>query len=85
MVLRTDSTTLYDRLAARKYPESKLQENLDSEIMQVLLTEAQESYDEEIVVELQSDEAEDIDSNVARIEAWITKWTEDQAAAASAG
>ena len=56
VVLRTDSTKLYDRLKARKYPEAKLQENLDSEIMEVLLEEARESYDAEIVVELRSDE-----------------------------
>lgn len=42
--------------------------------MQVLLEEARESYDEEIVVELTSDATEDIESNVERIEAWITHW-----------
>lgn len=74
IVLRTISTTLYDRLEARHYPEQKLQENLDSEIMEVLLEEARESYDAEIVVELQSNELEDLDSNVDRIEKWITSW-----------
>ncbi len=74
MVLRTDSTRLYDRLKARNYPESKLQENLDSEIMEVLLEEARESYDKEIVVELQSNEAEDVESNVERIVIWIENW-----------
>jgi broad-specificity NMP kinase len=57
-----------------KYPEAKLQENLDSEIMEVLLQEAHESYDEEIVVELRSDTAEELDANVDRIEAWIKQW-----------
>ncbi|MCJ1275662.1 factor activating pos9 [Puttea exsequens] len=74
-VLRTDSTKLYDRLEARQYPENKMQENLDSEIMEVLLEEARESYDEEIVVELRSDEVEDIEANVERIEAWVIDWT----------
>jgi len=74
VVLRTDSTRLYDRLKARNYPESKLQENLDSEIMEVLLEEARESYDKEIVVELQSNEAEDVESNVERIVIWIENW-----------
>lgn len=77
VVLRTNSTILYDRLAARQYPETKLQENLDSEIMEVLLEEARESYDEEIIVELQSNEAEDLDSNVERIELWVTDWRRD--------
>lgn len=74
VVLRTDSTHLYDRLKARGYAEAKLQENLDSEIMEVLLSEARESYDAEIVVELQSVEIDDIEENVERIESWIKNW-----------
>ena len=77
VVLRIDSTRLYDRLKARNYPENKLQENLDSEIMEVLLEEARESYNEEIVVELQSNEAEDIESNVERIMMWIENWKDN--------
>lgn len=77
VVLRTNSTKLYDRLKARLYPEQKLQENLDSEIMQVLLEEARESYDEEIIVELESNDPEDIESNVDRIEIWIGNWRRD--------
>ena len=77
VVLRTDSTHLYDRLKARGYSEAKLQENLDSEIMEVLLSEARESYDAELVVELQSIEAEDIENNIERIEAWIKNWKLD--------
>ena len=46
--------------------------------MEVLLDEARESYDEEIVVELWSDEAEDIESNVGRIETWFKNWKQDQ-------
>lgn len=46
--------------------------------MEVLLDEARQSYDEDIVVELQSDEADDIEGNVARIETWIKNWKEDQ-------
>ena len=79
VVLRTDSTKLYDRLKARNYAEQKLQENLDSEIMEVLLDEARESYEQEIVVELRSDEADDIESNVGRIETWVRNWKQDQA------
>lgn len=74
VVLRTNSNNIYDRLKARQYPEQKLQENLDSEIMQVLLEEARESYDEEIIVELESNEPNDIESNVDRIEIWIINW-----------
>ncbi|KAK8067140.1 adenylate kinase HBR1 [Apiospora hydei] len=84
VVLRVDSTTLYDRLAARKYPEAKLQENIDSEIMQVLLQEARDSYDEQMVVELQSNTSDEMDSNVDRIEQWLTQWKKDNAEGESA-
>ncbi|OBT48186.1 hypothetical protein VE00_00955 [Pseudogymnoascus sp. WSF 3629] len=77
VVLRVNSTILYDRLKSRNYPELKLQENLDSEIMEVLLQEARDSYDEEIVVELTSNTSEEVDSNVARIEAWVAQWMKD--------
>lgn len=79
VVLRTDSTILYDRLKARGYQEKKLQENLDSEIMEVLLEEAREGYDGEIVVELRSDEAGEVEGNVHRIEKWIGEWKRNNA------
>ena len=79
VVLRCDSTMLYDRLTARGYKDKKLDENMDSEIMQVLLDEARESYREEIVVELRSDSTEDVDGNVERIEQWVEQWRKDNA------
>ncbi|KAF2841431.1 P-loop containing nucleoside triphosphate hydrolase protein [Patellaria atrata CBS 101060] len=79
VVIRCDSTLLYDRLSARGYVKKKLDENMDVEIMEVLLNEARESYDENIVVKLQSDTLEDIDSNVERIEVWIRNWKQDNA------
>ena len=69
---------MYDRLKARKYSEEKLQENLDSEIMEVLLQEAREAFAQEIVIELRSDEAEDIEGNVERVEMWIANWKKDR-------
>lgn len=77
VVLRTDSTKLYDRLTNRQYSEQKLQDNLDSEIMEVLLQEARESYDAEIVVELRSDEADDVENNVERVKIWIKDWKQN--------
>lgn len=76
-MLRTDSTKLYDRLKARNYPEQKLQENMDSEIMEVLLHEARESYSGDIVIELPSNDADDIEANLERIEIWIKDWKQD--------
>lgn len=56
-----------------------MQENLDSEIMQVVLEEAREAYDAQIVVELESNTAADLESNVARIETWLKQWKADRA------
>jgi adenylate kinase len=52
---------------------------MDVEIMQVLLEEAREGFDEEIVVELQSSSLDDIDDNVDRIITWIEQWKENNA------
>lgn len=76
-VVRCDNKLLFDRLKARGYGGKKLDENMDCEIMEVLLHEAREAYDEEIVVELRSEKTEDIDQNVERIEQWITNWKKD--------
>ncbi|KAK1050676.1 factor activating pos9 [Friedmanniomyces endolithicus] len=76
-VVRCENKVLYDRLKKRGYGEKKLQENMDCEIMEVLLQEAREAYDEEMVVELRSESTEEIDSNVERIEQWINNWKKD--------
>lgn len=47
--------------------------------MEVLSQEARESYDEEIVVELQSNTTEEMETNIERIEAWLKQWKEDNA------
>jgi len=41
---------------------------------QVLLEEAHDSYDEEIVTELQSNTIEDISNNVSTLTDWINAW-----------
>lgn len=79
IVLRTDSSILYDRLTSRGYKGKKLEENMDSEIMQVLLDEARESYKEEIVVELRSEKTEDVEGNLERIEQWVEGWKKNNA------
>ncbi|KAF2272297.1 P-loop containing nucleoside triphosphate hydrolase protein [Westerdykella ornata] len=77
IVLRCDSTMLYDRLTARGYTGKKLEENMDAEIMQVLLDEAREAYREEVVVELRSEGTRDLEENVERVERWVEQWRED--------
>ena len=76
-VVRCDNGVLYDRLKARGYADKKLQENLDCEIMEVLVQEAREAYDEGMVVELRSEKADEIEGNVERIEKWIGQWKEE--------
>ena len=56
-----------------------MQENLDSEIMEVLLQEARDAYEERLVVELQSNASDDMDSNIDRIEIWLKQWRKDRA------
>ncbi|KAL7524206.1 hypothetical protein ACHAWF_000862 [Thalassiosira exigua] len=74
LVLRAETTVLYDRLTARGYNEKKRSENLEAEIMQVVLDEAKESYDAEIVQELPSNTVEDMESNVERCRQWVEQW-----------
>lgn len=45
--------------------------------MEVLLQEARDSYDEEIVVELRSDTSDEMESNIERLEGWVEQWKKD--------
>jgi adenylate kinase len=45
--------------------------------MEILLDEAREAFDAEIVVELTSNTSDEMESNVERIEAWIKQWKKD--------
>jgi len=42
--------------------------------MEVLLQEARDSYNEEIIVELTSNTSDEMESNIERIETWIGQW-----------
>lgn len=48
--------------------------------MEVLLQEARDSYDEEIIVELTSNSTEELEENVERIQSWLKQWKEDNQA-----
>ena len=74
LVLRAKTDVLFDRLAERGYNEKKRSENLEAEIMQVVLDEARESYDLEIVHEVQSNTVEEMESNVERCKLWVEQW-----------
>lgn len=45
--------------------------------MEVLLQEAHEAFDEEIVIELTSNNSDEMDTNVDRIVAWLDQWKKD--------
>lgn len=73
-ILRCDNSILYDRLHKRGYHDSKIEENIDAEIMGVVLQDAIDGYVPEIVVELQSNTIYDIEANVERIDSWQKSW-----------
>jgi adenylate kinase len=79
VVLRTDNTVLYDRLQKRGYSQKKIEENLQAEIFGVVAEEAHKSYDEKIVVTLQSDALSDMQSNLDRTVQWVQQWCRDRA------
>jgi len=74
---RTDKLQL-STFSHRGYPLKKIQENNEAEIMNVVLEEAREGYAEEIVVALQSEDTDDLESNVSRIVQWIEAWQKNQ-------
>ncbi|KAK9244679.1 AAA domain-containing protein [Lipomyces tetrasporus] len=77
VVLRTSTTLLFDRLKGRNYPQKKFDDNMDSEIMEIILSDARESYDSQIVIELYSNDKDDLESNCQRIESWTKQWIID--------
>ena len=58
----------------RGYSLQKIQENNEAEIMQVVLSEAQESYKEDIIMILNSDDVDHQEENVERIVDWLNNW-----------
>ncbi|XP_013773338.1 adenylate kinase isoenzyme 6-like [Limulus polyphemus] len=73
-ILRTNSTTLYNRLVARGYRGQKLENNIQCEFFQTLIDEARGSYNNKIVYELPSNTPDDMEDNVEKICQWINQW-----------
>jgi len=59
---------------AKEIQKSKIKENVQAEIMQVIRDEARESYDRKIVVEFQSDNIEQMEANVQQISEWLKNY-----------
>ncbi|ODV63677.1 nucleoside-triphosphatase [Ascoidea rubescens DSM 1968] len=71
VVLRCKTDVIYDRLTERGYKNSKIQENLDVEIMEIIVEEARDNYDSSIIVELESNTMEDLEQNCDKISKWF--------------
>ncbi|EGI63949.1 PREDICTED: adenylate kinase isoenzyme 6-like [Acromyrmex echinatior] len=76
-VLRTNNTILYDRLKERGYNKKKLQSNVEAEIFEIVVQEAKDSFEPEIVHELTNDTPDELIVNVDRICQWIEQWKTD--------
>lgn len=76
-VLRADNTTLYDRLTSRGYTGKKLEDNIDCEIFQTILEEAKNSYNVNIVHELNNVNPDELNDNINRICIWLQQWFDD--------
>ncbi|CEP11794.1 hypothetical protein [Parasitella parasitica] len=77
LVLRADTSCLYDRMVERGYKKAKIDENMSCEILQVVLETARESYAPEIVIELPSNTSDDLESNTDRAEQWLKAWKQN--------
>ncbi|KAJ2000194.1 factor activating pos9 [Coemansia thaxteri] len=74
VVLRADTTQVYDRLESRGYKQNKIQENVECEIMQVVADEARESYSSDIIMELSSNTVDEMEANVEKIAAFVAEF-----------
>ena len=74
LVLRADTHVLYDRLTLRGYNARKRDENMECEIMGVLYDEATNSYDPDIVQQVQSNDLHNLDDTVRRVQLWYDQW-----------
>ncbi|PRP79851.1 putative adenylate kinase [Planoprotostelium fungivorum] len=68
VVLRADIGQLNQRLQKR---DNKIDENIQCEIMQVVLEDATESYRKELIMELESNDTQQMESNAEKIMEWV--------------
>lgn len=63
-VVRANNSVLHDRLKERKYKPSKIKENIECEIFNVILSEACETFGENLVVELNNNDKKELRKNI---------------------
>ncbi|CAF0744381.1 unnamed protein product [Didymodactylos carnosus] len=73
-VLRTDNDILHQRLEQRNYSAKKIDQNIQSEIFQVCLDEAYESFEEDIVRQLRNNDENDYQRNLDYLVKWAQNW-----------
>ena len=72
---------LYPRLEQRGYAQKKVRENVEAEIMQVVLEDAQEQYPRAgFVVELRSEDQDELAANVETLAEYVSKVVAERAA-----
>jgi adenylate kinase len=62
-------------LQKRNYSEKKIDQNIQSEIFQICLDEARETFDENLVHEITNETEEDFKKNVDNLLNWIDQWS----------
>lgn len=66
-VLKAGTSDLHTRLTERGYSDSKITENIECEIFQIPLEEAHETFESEIIVELENNDKSQLKKNVKSI------------------
>lgn len=73
-VVQCNNTILYDRLEKRNYNPIKLRQNIECEIFQTVLNEANESYAEEKIFHLSGETEQDFIDSIKKITNFISNW-----------
>lgn len=66
-VVQCDNSILHSRLVERGYNDEKIKQNIECEIFQVILDEARDSYDSDIVTAISGETETDFTNSVEKI------------------
>jgi len=73
VVLRADTNVLWGRLEKRHYPEAKIKQNVEADIFQTCLDEAQEAFEDSQVSiwEIKHDDQDQLEEGVGRVKQFV--------------
>lgn len=74
IVLRCDRNVLKKRLEQRQYALKKIVENMECEMWNVCLEEAQEAYKPQLIQEWKSSCVDELDENAEKLVNWVGSW-----------